>query len=109
MEKPQSISELLKDKLDNRNSKINQLILLDNELKNIIHKFDTEFKKILKSITSPEGKWNRWSLRSKINESTKMQKYQKEITDNKNLRKEIHKSLRILKVNIQMLNISNSK
>jgi hypothetical protein len=105
---PQSISELLKEKLSDRRNYINRLILLDRERENIIYKFDSEYKKILKSITSPEGKYNRWNLRTKINESTKMRKYQREMLENKSSRKDIHKSLRSLKINLQMLSISNS-
>lgn len=102
------LSELIKDKLNDHYCNLMGLQILVVKRMTIIRKFDTEYSKIVKSVYEDSFGSN-WKVRSIINESSKMKKYQKELNDNKEYRKNIHKKLSTLKKEIKILNDANSK
>ena len=102
------LSEILKDKLNERYTYVLSTINLECERSRIIRKFDLEYSKIVKDVYgAPFG--NNWKIRSVINDSSKMRKYQRELILNKENRKKIHKQLKLLKQEIKTLNTANSK
>ena len=103
-----NLSEILKEKQNERWGYLQRMRNLEGERENIIRKFNTEHLKIVKYVFA-EPMPNKYKVRRMVKESSKMAKYQKELNENKVFRRECTKKLISLKREVQTLNIVNSK
>lgn len=103
-----TLSEILKDKQNERYINLINWNNLELERSRIIRKFDAEYEKILKA-EKLKLYYTKYSIIVSISKSTKMQKYKKEMAVNNWNRKAIIKNLTQLKREIKTLNVANSK
>jgi hypothetical protein len=103
-----TLLEILKDKLNERYINLINWNNFELERSRIIRKFDAEYEKILKA-EKLKPYYTKYSIIVSIRNSTKMQKYKKEMAVNNWNRKAVIKNLTQLKREIKTLNVANSK
>lgn len=103
-----TLSEIIKDKLNERYTNLLSWNNLELQRSRIIRKFDAEYEKIIKA-EKLKPYYTKYSIIVSISKSTKMQKYRKEISENNVNRKVVIKNLISLKREIKILNVANSK
>jgi hypothetical protein len=103
-----TLLEILKDKLNERYINLINWNNLELERSRIIRKFDAEYDRIIKA-EKLKSYYTKYSIVASIRNSTKMQKYKKEMSVNNQNRKAVIKNLTQLKREIKTLNVANSK
>lgn len=103
-----TLSEILKEKLEERFKYVTYLNHLNEERKKIVLKFDKEYLVLYNRVQNTVG-YSFYAIRRAVNESSKINKYRKEISDNTEKRKETIKKIKTLKTEIKVLNDTNSK
>ncbi len=102
------LSEILKEKIEEKSNYVTYLNHLNQEREKIALKFDKEYLALSKQVQNTPGHTS-YAIRLAVRESTKMIKYRKEISENSEKRKEVFKKIKTLKTEIKILNETNSK
>ena len=102
------LSEILKEKIEEKSNYVTYLNHLNQEREKIALKFDKEYLVLSKQVQNTPGHTS-YAIRLAVRESTKMIKYRKEISENSEKRKEVFKKIKTLKTEIKILNETNSK